>query len=139
LLFEQLRELELEGFESSFPTDLSVGMAQRVALVRALAVGRTSILLDEPYSALDELNRRTLAVRLSSEVARKGLSAVVVTHSIHDAVYLANRVLVLSERPARIRAVVAVPLSHPRGASLWDGDGLGAYVARAREVLEQPS
>lgn len=132
----QLADLQLDGFAHAFPTELSVGMAQRVALARALTEGRPTILLDEPYSALDELNRRMLAMSLSDAVAKKQIAALIVTHSIHDAVYLSNRVYVLSPRPARIVHRIDVPFKHPRGNGLWYGEQLLPFMAEARASLE---
>lgn len=104
----------LDGFQASRPAALSGGMRQRAAVARALASDPTVLLLDEPFGAVNELTRRQLARDLPPLWRPRGTTALLVTHSIHEAVMLADRILVLSPRPARILADIAVPLAQPR-------------------------
>jgi NitT/TauT family transport system ATP-binding protein len=131
-----LDELDLGGFGDSFPAQLSVGMAQRVAFARALSEKRPYLLLDEPYSGLDELSKRALAAVLSRTAHDRGIGAILVTHSIHDAVFLADRVVVLSSRPSKVRRVVDVRIDKPRPPELWLSEVLVPYMGDARSALE---
>jgi NitT/TauT family transport system ATP-binding protein len=132
----ELAGLGLLQFSGSFPPTLSVGMAQRAAFLRALIAGRGVLLLDEPFAALDELNRRELAWRLCRVVTQSGLAAIVVTHSVHDAVFLGNRLLVLSGRPTTVVADLTVDLPVPRDRRDWDGPELLPFIQQARSALE---
>ena len=115
---QQVRELltliRLEGFENSYPHQLSGGMRQRVELARALAGSSDTLLLDEPFSSLDYLTR----LRMRQEVARilreRPRTVVLVTHDIEEAAQLADRVLVLGERPAQIRYELSLATPRPR-------------------------
>ena len=99
----------LEGFESHHPVELSGGMRQRVALLRTLLLQRPLLLLDEPFASLDALTRRELQTWLAGAWRSGSEAAVLVTHDVHEAVYLAGRVLVMSARPGRIIAEIECP------------------------------
>ncbi|MRW90689.1 ATP-binding cassette domain-containing protein [Duganella sp. FT80W] len=110
----EIARVGLDGFADAYPHQLSGGMSQRAAIARAL-VGRPDVLLlDEPLGALDALTR----VRLQQELRRlwqdEGITMVMVTHDIEEAVYLADRIVVLEARPGRVRRIQPVPLAHPR-------------------------
>ncbi|WP_433296390.1 ABC transporter ATP-binding protein [Actinoplanes sp. CA-030573] len=112
---EQLLEMTgLSGFRKRLPHELSGGMQQRVALCRALIQSPKVMLMDEPFSALDALTREELAVELQRIHMELGTTIVFVTHSIQEAVLLADRVAVLSARPGRIRRLVEIPIPRPR-------------------------
>ena len=111
---ETLTLVRLDGFASAFPHQLSGGMAQRAALARALVNDPRLLLLDEPLGRLDSLTRLGMQGELVTLWQRTGYSVVLVTHDVEEALLLAQRVIVLSERPARIKAEVVVDLPHPR-------------------------
>jgi NitT/TauT family transport system ATP-binding protein len=127
----------LLGFERAFPRELSGGMAQRVALARALAHDPQVLLLDEPFAALDALTRE----RMASEVARiaydRGKTVVMVTHSISEAIGLADRVLVLTSRPGRLRLETVVPTPRPRPPEAAYSPQAGILAAQIRAAIEE--
>jgi len=104
----------LSQFRNAYPHQLSGGMAQRVALARAPAHDPTILLLDEPLGTLDSLTRITMQAELVALWQRKGFTTLLVTHDVEEALFLANRVIVFSDRPARIKADIAVDRPYPR-------------------------
>lgn len=126
----------LQGFERALPGDLSGGMAQRVAIARALAHNPDVLLLDEPFGALDALTRE----RMGSELLRiwdaQHKTVIMVTHSIPEALFLADRVLVLSQRPGQIRLDLSVDLPRPRSQELLYTPRFGALVQQVRAAIE---
>jgi len=118
-----------------FPHELSIGIAQRICLVRSLAEPHCVLLMDEPLSALDEITRMEIATTLSGLLADR--SAMFVTHSIHDAVLLADRVLVIGGSPARILAEISIDLAQPRDSNMWSSERLLPYMQRVLNELEE--
>jgi len=111
---EQLRLVKLEKFTASYPHHLSGGMQQRVAIARALAYNPAVLLMDEPFAALDALTRDDMQ-RLLADVWRETRKTVIyVTHNVAEAVYLADRVIVMSPHPGTVKADIRIPLERPR-------------------------
>jgi NitT/TauT family transport system ATP-binding protein len=125
----------LDGFQASYPRQLSGGMAQRVAIARALIAEPEVLLLDEPFGALDALSREQMNLELLRIWQAKRVTAVMVTHSLQEAVFVADRVLVMSPRPGTIRAEVAVDLPRPRRLEVMYIEAFGALLRRVREAI----
>jgi NitT/TauT family transport system ATP-binding protein len=106
----------LAGFEQALPAQLSGGMQQRVGLARALAVNPQVLLMDEPFASIDEQTRRVFQDDLLKLWSAERKTVVLVTHSMEEAIYLSDRVVVLSPRPGRLHRVLEVPLPRPREA-----------------------
>ena len=104
-----LRQVGLDGFENSYPHQLSGGMKMRLSLARSLVLEPEYILLDEPLSAVDELTREVLQEELYEMWTRDKFTAMLVTHNIAEAVYLSNRVVIMSPRPGKITDIIDIP------------------------------
>ena len=113
-----MRIVGLEGFENHYPAQLSGGMQQRVGLIRALAIDPKILLMDEPFGAVDDLTRMKLQEELLNLWERDNKTVVFVTHDIEEALYLADRVIVMSARPGRISDVFDVELPRPRNPEI---------------------
>ena len=113
-----LQQVGLTGFERSYPHQLSGGMKMRLSLARALVLRPDYLLLDEPLSAVDELTREVLQEEIHALWKEEGFTAILVTHNVAEAVYLANRVIVMSPRPGKIIHVVDVPFGYDRDQEL---------------------
>jgi NitT/TauT family transport system ATP-binding protein len=132
---ELLGRVGLSGFESKYPSELSGGMRQRVAICRALIQDPSLLLMDEPFGALDALTREQMSLDLQRMWAAARNSVLFITHSIEEAVFLSDRVVVMSPRPGRIVEILAVGLSRPRGAHTRTEPAFVALVDRIRNVF----
>lgn len=133
---EQLLEsVGLLKFKDAYPHELSGGMKQRVAIVRALAWNPPILLMDEPFSALDELTRGQLQDDLLQLWNRERKTILFVTHNISEAIYLADRVVVMSPHPGRIKTILSPGLARPRTEDLQETPEFIAWTRRAREAL----
>ncbi|MDE2457120.1 MAG: ABC transporter ATP-binding protein [Burkholderiales bacterium] len=133
---ELLKMVGLEGSESAYPHELSGGMRQRVAIARALASDPKILLMDEPFGALDEITRDRLNEELRRVWRELGITVLFVTHSIHEAAYLGQRVLMMAANPGRVRAIVPVDLPPERGLSARESPAFVALTAELRRLLE---
>lgn len=129
----------LEGFEAAYPRHLSGGMAQRVAIARALVRDPELMLFDEPFGSLDALTREQMNVELLRIWRARRVMAVMVTHNLQEAIFLADRVLVMSPRPGKIRAEVSVNLPRPRTLDVMHTEFFGALSRQVREALGRSS
>ncbi len=134
---ELLALVGLSDFAESYPDQLSGGMQQRVAIARSLAESPRLLLMDEPFGALDEMTRERMQTELVKITAETGAAVVFVTHSIPEAVYLSNRVVVMSPRPGRIRDILTVSLGSAaeRTDQLREDALFFENVSRVRELL----
>lgn len=130
-----LHTVGLTGFENAYPKQLSGGMNQRVALARTLIQQPKLLLMDEPFGALDALNRERLNLELLRLHEAHHMTTVMVTHDIAEAVFLADRIFVLSERPGRILREIAVNLPRPRKLSQMADPHFGQLILQVREAL----
>jgi NitT/TauT family transport system ATP-binding protein len=129
---ELLALVGLRGFEQRYPWELSGGMQQRVAMVRALIHNPAILLMDEPFGALDAMTREQMNLELQRIWLERRKTVLFITHSIAEAVFLADRVFVMTPRPGRIMDDVTVELPRPRGLDQMTTPEFGAYVKRIR-------
>jgi NitT/TauT family transport system ATP-binding protein len=125
----------LQGFENTLPRDLSGGMAQRVAIARALSHDPDVLLLDEPFGGLDALTRERMGAELLRIWQARCKTVVMVTHSISEALFLADRVLALTPRPGRLRLDLTVNLPRPRAEEMRYTEAFGALARQVREAI----
>jgi len=128
---EHIALVGLKDFEKAYPYQLSGGMSQRVAIARALVNRPEILLLDEPFGALDALTRAHLQQELQSIWEKEGITAILVTHDVEEAVYLGDRVVVMEPRPGRIKRIVDVPLARSRNRTS------AAFTAIKEDVLSE--
>jgi NitT/TauT family transport system ATP-binding protein len=132
---ELLELVGLGGFERRYPRELSGGMQQRAAISRALLHDPSLLLLDEPFGALDALTREEMNLELLRIWSERRKTSVLITHSIGEAVFLADRVVVMTPRPGRVAEIVPVDLPRPRAAALRLSAEFGAVVRRVGELI----
>lgn len=125
----------LEGFAPHRPRELSIGMRQRVALARALVGSPRLLLLDEPFASLDAITRDAMNLELQRVLSDSGCTGVLVTHSMAEAVFLADRVVTMSARPGRVLAVTDVCFARPRTMALQHTAGFQRLVRELRDSL----
>lgn len=139
---KSLRVIELmglHGFENRYPGELSGGMKQRVAIGRALVMEPEILLMDEPFGALDEQTRMILGDELLRIQQQSGQTILFVTHNIHEAVQLSDRVVVMTARPGKIKAVVPIDLERPRASEIIASGAFGRYVGQIWGLLREES
>ncbi len=134
---ELLASVGLEGFEGKRPFELSGGMRQRVALCRALLLDPPMLLMDEPFGALDALTREQMQVDLQTIWHRTQKTVLFVTHSISEAVFLSDRVIVMTPRPGAIRAILDVNLERPRDLNIHDTPRFTGIVHEIRLMFQE--
>jgi NitT/TauT family transport system ATP-binding protein len=127
----------LKGFEDVFPNELSGGMAQRASICRMLITEPAVLLLDEPFSALDELSRDMMNMELQRICTEQNATAFLVTHSIQEAVILSDHVYVMKPRPGRVAEVVPVDLPRPRTLDMMTTPKFGQTVDYIRSLLDK--
>jgi NitT/TauT family transport system ATP-binding protein len=133
---EMIELMGLQGFEESLPRDLSGGMAQRVAIARALIHDPDLLLLDEPFASLDAMTRERMWVELSRIWQARRKTVIMVTHSINESLFLADRVLVLTQRPGRVKLDLEVDLPRPRTDDIRYTPHFGKLARKLRGTIE---
>jgi NitT/TauT family transport system ATP-binding protein len=133
---ELLAMVGLAGFENRYASELSGGMQQRAAIVRALVQDPPVLLMDEPFGALDALTREQMNLEVLKIWSRTKKTVVFVTHSIAEAVFLADRVFVMTPRPGKIDEIIHIDLPRPRDLSVINTEKFGVYASRIRQLLQ---
>lgn len=134
---ELLELVGLKGREGALPHELSGGMRQRVAIARALVCQPKLLLMDEPFGALDEMTRDHLNLQLLDIWKETGTTILFVTHSIPEAIFLGQKVLMLKANPGRVKDVVEIDLPFPRQVALREAPEFNAYCGQLRKLLEE--
>ncbi len=132
---EMIELVGLEGFEHAWPRELSGGMAQRVGIARALVHDPDLLLLDEPFGSLDAITRERMWTELSRIWGARQKTVIMVTHSINESLFLADRVLVLTQRPGRIKLDLEVDLPRPRKDDIRYTPHFGKLARKLREAI----
>jgi len=135
IISDWLERIGLAGFGNHYPKQLSGGMQQRTAIARALATDPAILLLDEPFGALDNQTRGLMQEMLLSIWEKQKKTVIFVTHDIEEAVFLASRVIVMTARPGRIKAEIAIDLAHPRHYTVKTSSEFSALKARLTEEI----
>lgn len=132
-----LESVGLEGFVDKYPFELSGGMRQRVAICRALLHDPDLILMDEPFGALDALTREKMNIDLQELWQGSGKTVLFITHSITEAVFLSDRVIVMTPRPGRVKETIDIDLPRPRDIEIQEKAQFGRYVGRIHELFKE--
>ena len=135
LAARHIRMVGLEGFEHRYPHELSGGMKQKAAIARALCNEPRILLMDEPFAALDALTRETLQQELLRIWRQTETTVLFVTHSIAEAVFLSDRVVVMSQRPGKIKGILRIDLPRPRNSQMLTSPEFSEYERRIRELV----
>jgi NitT/TauT family transport system ATP-binding protein len=135
LVAKVLEQVGLSGFGKSYPRELSGGMKMRVAIARALIAHPRLLLMDEPFAALDEITRFKLNNDLMKVAYGLGMTVVFVTHSVFESVFLSQRILIMTSRPGRVFADIAIEAPYPRPEAFRTSPEYAAYCRRASEAL----
>jgi sulfonate transport system ATP-binding protein len=130
-----MRLMGLADFAGAWPKTLSGGMRQRLALARAYAVRPEFLLMDEPFGALDAQTRSAMQDLLLEVLQAEGKTVMLITHSVEEAVYLSNRIVVMTARPTRIREIIEVPFGYPRKESLHERPEFGELRSHVRDLV----
>ncbi len=133
---ELLASVGLDGFENRYPHELSGGMQQRAAIARALIQDPEILLMDEPFGALDAMTREQMNLDVLRIWRESRKTIIFVTHSISEAVFLSQRVFVMSPRPGRLTEILDIDLPFPRSLDVINTDAFGRYTARIRGLLQ---
>ena len=133
---ERIDLVGLKGFEKHYPNELSGGMQQRVAIARALVLNPSLLLMDEPFGSLDEINRNKLNLELLKIWHKLKPTIVFVTHSISEAVFLSDRVVILSERPAKVKEIIEINLPRKRKLEMKETSEFQDYIKCIREKID---
>ena len=133
---EMIELVGLHGFEHAWPADLSGGMAQRVGIARALIHDPDLLLLDEPFASLDAITRERMWTELSNIWQARQKTVIMVTHSINESLFLADRVLVLTKRPGRVKLDLEVDLPRPRNDDIRYTSHFGRLARKLRKAIE---
>ncbi|HZY44588.1 MAG TPA: ABC transporter ATP-binding protein [Anaerolineae bacterium] len=134
---EMLKLVQLEEFSQHYPWQLSGGMQQRVAIARALAFEPSILLMDEPFGALDEMTRERMQLEVLRIWSQTKTTVIFVTHSIPEAVFLSNRVVVMSARPGRVTGVIDIDLPQPRDVETREHPHFFEKITEVREMLRK--
>lgn len=133
---EMISLVGLQGFEESFPRELSGGMQQRVNLARALVTNPGLLLMDEPFASLDAQMREFMQTEIERIWLQTGQTTIFVTHMIDEAIFLADEIIVMSNRPGRVKAIIPVTSSRPRLHSLATDTNLSGVKAAVHELIQ---